>query len=827
MRENQIVSGTRLVLISCDSGLCPTLAQKTELWVAPVERRGCVVVAKKRIANIYQYIVVLDEPLNVDCWEIHESLTETYITAGIENPQQHLLLLSVEAVLNNEIVVEAKEVRTLEEERKAMWRTPNEMVMCQRCDKAQRNRSALFTCSKYNHTMCKKCLVEWDDKSNRPNMRMCADYTAEMKRYCQRAMGYEPTFLPTRVLLGFNYWLTESKERAVEEFCEYDYWVCWVCRFRDPTLRENTTARSSEKFQFIHEQLFPFGSETEASQILDSNERDLFARFGASIASPTSKVQENALKITQAVTINVYSPGAYVTHKVHCLERWTLANIFNEILEVTGTTYNSDLVMYKVDANGWEVELCDLPADESSVTAMPGGVSIMISISDLCNDDYLVLRMRTHHIIGARSHLEILGVLEPKFYDALQGICTQYSGFRKIGGDGNCYYRAVAFGLLEQLVLDGAYENFVVIRNILDTVTYAVGSTEAEYHAELMYLLSEAASGRAWSNTEQLQASFLAAASNIDAALVRACRNLLGNYLVTNEDELYNDLPLKVCILSVNEDVTDMSAYCDKYVRRMGEDAEGAFLELGLLPSLLRMGCVIHNLDLSAQKEIECPYQPIHGDCLGMVHILLRPGHYDLLYPMGASFTPPLSAPFAESEASQSKATGAKGQPLDLLTGDSEDPASHPATPAESKTADAVSPEFSNSLRELLEMCPDMTEKFAVTLLKRFDYHVGDAVNEYFTNQEAQEDNPMLLDLEAEEKYSGEVAPMHKSEPLPQSHASAAKDRIYAVLRRDMPDVSAELLHDAVHQGNADSVHSVNRYITAMSDSNVRYYDNK
>jgi len=825
MRGDQIAAGSRLVLISCDSTLCPALGQKTELWAAPVEKRGAVFMQQKKFQNMPHYVVVLDEPLNVDCWDIHESQAEIYVTDGVRSPRQHILLIPVEAVINSEVVIEIKSWQTLEQRREQVRAAPNAMCLCQRCDRAQHNRNVLFTCSKYNHTMCKKCLVEWDDQSNRPNMRKCADYTAEMKRYCQRAMGYEPTYLPTRVLLGYQYWLTENKEKAVEEFCQFDLWVCWVCRFRDSSLRNNE--KCNEQFRFIHEQLFPFGSETEASQILDSNERDLFARFGGSIASPTSKVQENALKITQAITVNVYSPAACVTHRVHCLARWTLSNIFNEILEVTGTTYNSDLVIYRVDANGWEVELCDLRADESSATAMSGGVPIMISISDLEDGDYLLLRMRTHHIIGARSHLEILGVLEPKFYDALQGICTAYAGFRKIGGDGNCYYRAVAFGLLEQLVQDSAYENFAVIRNILDSVTYTDGSEEAEHHAELLQLLTEAACGRTWNNTEQLQASLLAPTSNIDAALVRACRNLLGNYLVTSEDELYNDLPLKVCILSVNEDVQDMEAYCDKYVRRMGEDAEGAFLELGLLPGLLRMGCVIHNLDLSAQKEIECPYQPINGECLGMVHILLRPGHYDLLYPIGTSFSPPLSAPFAESCASQAKSTGAKSGPVDLLTGDSDDgPASNPnpASPAESKKVEAVPAEHSNSLRELLEMCPDMSEKFATTLLKRFGYHVGDAVNEYFSNQE---DNP-LLDLEAEEKFGPEVAaPMHKSEPLPSSHASAAKDRIYSNLRREMPTINTELLHEAVHQGNADSVHSVNRYINAMSDSNVRYYDNK
>ena len=654
-------------------------------------------------------------------------------------------------------------------------------------------------------------------------MQKVAEYTSEMKRYCQRAMGYEPTYLPTRVLLGYNYWLTENKEKAVEEFCEYDYWVCWVCRFRDPSYRNNSNDKCSEKFQFIHEQLFPYGSENEASQILDSNERDLFARFGASIASPSTKNQENALKITDALTLNVYSPATCVVHKVHCLARWTLANIFNEILEVTGTTYNSDLVIYKFDSNGWEVELCDLRADETSVVRTSGGVPIMASISDLGEGDYLVVRMRTHHIIGARSHLEILGVLEPKFFDALQGICSAYAGFRKIGGDGNCYYRAIAFGLLEQLVLDKAYENFIVVRNILNTVKYEVGSIENESHDQLLQLLDAASRGQAWRDTDELQASFLTSSGNIDVALVRGCRNLLGNYLVNNEDVLYNELPLKVCILSVNEDVQSMQAYCDKYVRRMGEDAEGAFLELGLLPSLLRMGCVIHNLDHSAQKEIECPYQPLNGDCLGMVHILLRPGHYDLLYPMGAVFTPPINVPIVDSGAHPAKSVGAKDQPLDLLTGDAEN-ANDPASPIEAKEADAKSTDINNALIELLEMCPDMNRSYAITLLKRFDNQVGDAINEYFSNQE--DNPPLLLDLGAEEKHPSHTSsPLHKSEPLPS--ISTAKDRIYANLRREMPNIDPELLRDAVYLGEADNVRSVNRYIDSLSDSNFRFYDHK
>ena len=53
-----------------------------------------------------------------------------------------------------------------------------------------------------------------------------------------------------------------------------------------------------------------------------------------------------------------------------------------------------------------------------------------------------------------------------------------YEGFRNIRGDGNCYFRAVAFGLLEYLVLSGRrdqflklHEKFVGIRKYLETET--------------------------------------------------------------------------------------------------------------------------------------------------------------------------------------------------------------------------------------------------------------------------------------------------------------------------------------------------------------------
>ena len=148
MIDSNLVFGSRLVLISCDLAINPTIGQKTELWTAPIERRGGVLVGRKRISSIHYYIVVLDEPLNLDCWEIDVSLAETYIASGVQNARQRMLLLPIEAVLNGTIILDVHTLRN-GERREHIWKNPNEMCLCQRCDKAQLNRFVLFTCAKY------------------------------------------------------------------------------------------------------------------------------------------------------------------------------------------------------------------------------------------------------------------------------------------------------------------------------------------------------------------------------------------------------------------------------------------------------------------------------------------------------------------------------------------------------------------------------------------------------------------------------------------------------------------------------------------------------
>jgi hypothetical protein len=77
-----------------------------------------------------------------------------------------------------------------------------------------------------------------------------------------------------------------------------------------------------------------------------------------------------------------------------------------------------------------------------------------------------------------------------------------------------------------------------------------------------------------------------------------------------------------------------LDIYCKEQVLKMGECAEGAHVQLGILPTLLQAHCNIYMLypgdTLNAIHH--CTGINIVGRSIGTVPLLYRPGHYDLLY---------------------------------------------------------------------------------------------------------------------------------------------------------------------------------------------------
>jgi hypothetical protein len=106
-----------------------------------------------------------------------------------------------------------------------------------------------------------------------------------------------------------------------------------------------------------------------------------------------------------------------------------------------------------------------------------------------------------------------------------------------------------------------------------------------------------------------------------------------------------------------------MAQFCKDYVLAMEVCAEGAHVDLGVLPSLLK--CRSHIVILARESTTEITilntelstFDVDSSSELGDIHLLFRPGHYDLLYPLSVlepdDFSVPVTASPEQASAAQ------------------------------------------------------------------------------------------------------------------------------------------------------------------------------
>ena len=150
------------------------------------------------------------------------------------------------------------------------------------------------------------------------------------------------------------------------------------------------------------------------------SDRDEMSQFGQGGVVEDTPHDDRFLQLSEDIVLYAWNPVDCTVHLVQCKERWTLGNILRETLKVSRISYNADIVVYKLDSDGWEVELCDLRLVDINNGAKVVGegsgqagkqllLQDMASVGDLRSNDVLVIRMRSLHKIGARSQLQCLG----------------------------------------------------------------------------------------------------------------------------------------------------------------------------------------------------------------------------------------------------------------------------------------------------------------------------------------------------------------------------------------------------------------------------------
>jgi len=214
----------------------------------------------------------------------------------------------------------------------------------------------------------------------------------------------------------------------------------------------------------------------------------------------------------------------------------------------------------------------------------------------------------------------------------------QYKGWRRVRGDGNCFYRAVSFSLLEQII--SAPENkrqaaaLELVAKLKDLSFEE--KVEEEGHQQLVAKVSGLANGLSWQDGTggvDLLASFEdTSLEGVDQACIRAIRRLTAKCIIERADDWTLCGGISFRTLCEVQGLGSPEDFCNKVVLPMGVEAESVVMNA--LVCALDVGLKLALLDRSEQSGLvfEEYKPPGEGTEHFTVHVQLRPGHYDLLY---------------------------------------------------------------------------------------------------------------------------------------------------------------------------------------------------
>lgn len=200
-------------------------------------------------------------------------------------------------------------------------------------------------------------------------------------------------------------------------------------------------------------------------------------------------------------------------------------------------------------------------------------------------------------------------------------LSQHYSDMRRVRGDGNCYYRALLYSLCECVKKDkGEWTKLTnLVKDSLDNVTqhgYERFALEL-FHEELVELLEK---------LPTLDATQLHATLNEE----NATSDYSTWYLrVLTAAQLKSDVTKYEAFLELP--YTDIATFCQKEVEPMGRDV--SMVQVSALAEALGVQVVVEYLDgrdLLEGKLAQHVFGP--SDSTTTVHVLYRPGHYDVLY---------------------------------------------------------------------------------------------------------------------------------------------------------------------------------------------------
>lgn len=146
----------------------------------------------------------------------------------------------------------------------------------------------------------------------------------------------------------------------------------------------------------------------------------------------------------------------------------------------------SDISFTVIEADGWSLELSQSDYADSDDT---------ISVCSLQDGDIIEAR----HLLGAvGGKYRLTAIAGADRYNAslvskAAVLSQSYRGYRKIRGDGDCYYRTVLFGLIEQLIFKKEQASLLHVHSCFSGVHFAERDPAEDVHRLFLSKLRAAA----------------------------------------------------------------------------------------------------------------------------------------------------------------------------------------------------------------------------------------------------------------------------------------------------------------------------------------------
>lgn len=230
----------------------------------------------------------------------------------------------------------------------------------------------------------------------------------------------------------------------------------------------------------------------------------------------------------------------------------------------------------------------------------------------------------THQLVGEREELVKLEATYANLVirKKIRTLSLAYPQWRSIRGDGNCFYRALWVGLVEDAVGRGG-DPVEALRGRFQTAEATLQASAAPALTEedsWRQVRQHFAKEEAEKKTGTREWARWYEDSETSDMFVRYLRSLTSRSLEQRRDELAVFLP-------EGQALADRRALAE----RMGEEAEQ--LEMSALLATLDVGVRVYQLDRSEGPFAVyiLPDERFKGRG-ELVTLLYRPGHYDLLY---------------------------------------------------------------------------------------------------------------------------------------------------------------------------------------------------